>query len=105
MGKYKINELLNERNLSISELADYISVDHATLKYNLQQNKVSFEQLDAIAHALRVVKSDLFNDNYEETENSFTVKNANKTYGFSSVKDFVAYINRIAKNCNIESIN
>jgi transcriptional regulator with XRE-family HTH domain len=103
MGKYKINELLKERNLSISELADYISVDHATLKYNLEHDKVSVKHLVAIANALIVDVSDLFNENYQEPEINGTVINGNKTYDFSNINDLAAYIDELAKNCNIKS--
>jgi len=96
MGKYKINELLEEGNKSLSALANFIGVELTALKYNLEHDKVSFEQLEVIAHALEVNVSDLFNENFEETEINGKVKNGNKTY------DFVAFLNELVQECNME---
>lgn len=68
---YKIKELLKDRNLNISELAEKINVQRESLSRIVNGASTSADTLQRIASALNVHISELFE---KETLNENTIK-------------------------------
>lgn len=69
---YRIKELLRDRNLNISELAEKINVQRESLSRIVNGASTSAETLQKISDALNVHISELFEK--ESTDNDNTIK-------------------------------
>lgn len=97
MDRLKINELLKEKNLTFGQLADCLGIKRTTLLYQLDHDVVSFKYLIAIANVLKVNVSNLFVKNDQETRISGYIYNSDTVYDFSSIDDFVAFLDLLTQ--------
>jgi len=97
MDRLKINELLKKKEMTFGQLADFVGIKRTTLLYNLDHDVVSFKHLIAIANVLQVNVSNLFVKNDQKTQISGYIYNSDKVYDFSSIDDFVAFLETLVE--------
>lgn len=79
MNIVRIEEIMKEKNIGVTELATIMGVNRQTIYYYIKQDdKNSISQLQKIADALKVPLSDLLTQ--EELDNSITCPNCGKRF-------------------------
>lgn len=79
MNVVRLEEIMKEKNIGVTELASIMGVNRQTIYYYIKQDdKNSISQLQKIADALKVPLSDLINK--EEPANSITCPNCGKRF-------------------------
>lgn len=79
MNVIRLEEIMKEKNIGVTELASIMGVNRQTIYYYIKQDdKNSISQLQKIADALKVTLSDLIS--HEEPANSITCPNCGKRF-------------------------
>lgn len=79
MNIIRIEEIMKEKNIGVTELASIMGVNRQTIYYYIKQDdKNSISQLQKIADALCVSLNDLISQ--EDSENSITCPNCGKKF-------------------------
>jgi len=101
MIKKKIDELLKKQGMTFGTLAYKIKVKRTTLLYHLTNPKIPLKYLIQIANCLEIPVSDLMVE--EEVDIRGYIKYENDYYDLNYINDFVAFIDRLAIDCGLES--
>jgi DNA-binding XRE family transcriptional regulator len=101
MIKKKIDELLKKNGMTFGSLADKIGVKRTTLLYHLSNSKIPLKYIIQIAKVFEVEYADMFEEN--EVDIRGFIKYKNDYYDLNYINDFVAFIDILAKDCNVET--
>lgn len=96
MGKLRVKELLKEKEITLSQLADRMCVHRANVQKLISDNSnPSLNSLNKIATALKCDVVDLFETSSKKHEVSGHIEVDNKIYKVKSLEDLKRIIGKI----------